>query len=288
MATLRRLVGALVALVVLGLPSASGASPSPPGRAIHGYGGHLAGDGERWLGWQTADGRLRFRDAVTEETTTLDRPPGCELVDVGGAQALLGCAADVDPYTDRDAVVLSIADGSLHRPAGVQWPAEYTSTQTVALTGVGRHGVWGYGQGFKGYFEFALNWRTGEMPSGPSHHDAVDLDDPRVVVPLCAPVGRKLGDEVGYTPPWVIKRRPRTILVAHCGRTRQDVIHCSGSCGPASPGRGILTWTDDRGTHVRDLRTGRTRRFARWPFVEHAGRTIVLTRQRGGARILRF
>jgi hypothetical protein len=278
---------ALAFLLVLAVFPAGAAAA--PGRSLGRVAAPLIGDGTHWVGWQSGHDVVTL-DAATGETTTFARPAGCDFADLGGGELLFSCPG-ATPAEAALPVLVHIADGTLHLPAAVETLLALgdLSDGPTSVFRVGRHGLAGSAYSFDGGYTFSFGWRTGSFVSGPRADQVVDLDDARLVRPLCAPLGHKRDDVTDYERPWLVKARAHRILLAHCARRAQETIRCAGLCRDAVLGDRILTWTDERGGHARDLRSGRRWTFKGSTAVAHAGRDVVLARRLpGAARLLRL
>jgi hypothetical protein len=276
-------------LLVLVLAVFPASAVAAPGRPLGRVAAPLIGDGTHWIGWRTGGG-VSALDVTNGETTTFARPAGCDFTDLGGGELLFDCPGATRAVAALP-ILVHIADGTLHLPAHLDRLLGISELPDSPpfVSAIGRYGLRGGATGFKGGFTFVFDWRTGSLVDAPNATHVVDLDDPRILRPLCAPLGHKGADVPDYERPWLVKQRWHRILVARCGRRAQQTIRCSGFCGEAVLGDRILTWTDDRGAYARDLRTGRRWRFRGYTTAVHAGRTIVIARRLPGpARIMRL
>jgi hypothetical protein len=227
-------------------------------------------------------------DATSAETTTFASPAGCDFAALGGGQALFACAA-ASPGRSATPSLLSLVDGILHLPAGTELLTAPADGGLQYLDAVGRQGLAGDGQGYKGSYPIVFDWHRGTYAYGPTDRQVVDLDHDPIVRPLCAPLGHKRADRTVYAPPYLVKGRYHRILIARCGVHAQQQIRCARLCGTPSVGAGILTWTDARGVHARALRSGRSWRFPGYRISAQAGRTLLLApRLPGPGRVVRL
>jgi hypothetical protein len=278
----------LLALALATVPSLAAAAP---GRPLGHIGGPLSGDGTQWIEWQ-GGGRTHVYDAATGETISYAAPDGCPFRAIGGGELLFVCPVAAGSLDPQLPLIVDLPGGDLHLPAAIERISvtALNAADQPSVVDIGRYGLAGWAPGFKGSFRFILSWRSAAPASHPvDAHHIVDLDDPGLVRPLCAPLGYKRRDATAYAPPWLIKSRgAREILIAHCGRTAQRTIRCAGYCGAASLGAGVLAWRDGAGVHALELRGGRRRTFAGYEQFAQAGRTLVIARKAPGpARVVR-
>ncbi|HEX4692401.1 MAG TPA: hypothetical protein VH276_17015 [Solirubrobacteraceae bacterium] len=271
-------IATLVLALAATVPPAG--ADAAPGRSAGRLAGPPLGDGSRWIGWRGGGG-VHVLDATTDETTTFASPAGCDFTALGGGQALFTCAAAA-PGRSATPVLLSLTDGILHLPAGAELLTAPADAGVQDVYAVGRQGLAGGGQGFKGGYRFFFDWHRGAYAYGPTDREVIDLDHDPIVRPLCAPLGHKRADRTVYAPPYLVKGRYHRILIARCGVHAQRQIRCVGFCGTPSVGAGILTWTDARGVHARTLRGGRSWRFPGYRIRAQAGRTLLLARRLPG------
>jgi hypothetical protein len=106
-----------------------------------------------------------------------------------------------------------------------------------------------------------LDWRTGRLVTDPAAgaRTVFDLDDPRLSVPLCTPLRRRVEPYEGVGPdsivPYVYEGgwlfepfsfpQHRPVVIRRCGRHRRLVLHaCRHRCGSATMGAGYVSWFD--------------------------------------------
>ena len=256
-------------------------------------------DGDRWVAWDDPSRpRTTVRDDVRGRTRSVERPPGCSSVLIGGGNLLWACRGDD--------VVLDLRSGARRAVPAPPEPPPYGGSYGYAR--IGRR--WLERSFFDYHVEGTLHYvdlQTGERRDGPSGRpspddvaasprEVVDLDEPDLASPLCRPLSRRRQDDFEVTPsflPYFFDGRMgaevgyQRIAIQRCGERRRRVLRpdCQGDCDLsfgarrvvfvrrfADAGRaGSLGVYDDRTGRVRCLRTRLTSGFG------HTRRRLWLT-----------
>ena len=257
-------------------------------------------DGDRYLLSSRSGREVRVLDAETDAVRVLVAP-GQECHATGASVGLLlwTCGSH-DPDTLVEGFVTDLGTGvNFPLPTVPRSAYPGAAPDTAQYQGLGERwaAVSGYSYHADSTFYVHLERGTVRSYASATRRQVVDLDQPRLVRRLCAPLRRPLvPDFIDLSPgslatagPWAaavhyqegdgdLDGRVRLILQG-CGRRPLTLADCKRSgCANVVLDERIVAWTEarDRRTtlRVRDLRTGRT--------AGHAFRTgeLALVRRR--------
>ena len=224
-----------------------------------------------WWPQQVVDERAGRRYSVTPPTVPpgpgFQTPPICQFYAVAGGSVLWSCPFGQPPY-----LLTELATGVTRAVPGWQ-KLERSLARfqgdladlSISVRGFGRR--WLHVQANVGWHldlvaNRWLDWHTGTLlqaePGGRRY--VIDLDDPRLAVPLCPPLRRRIERFEGNGPdlvlPYVYERgwlfnagysaQLHAIKIRRCGHRRPLVVHrCRYVCTGASFGAGYLSWLDE-------------------------------------------
>lgn len=251
-------------------------------------------DGDRYAALMLSRGPNRIVDAASGATWELPEPAyGCRVAGVAAGHVLWDC--DVP-------LLQELATGTLRELPGWDTYLQWRENEPLGvdrwtdLTGFGDRwvkadllcphcpAIWSY-----------IDWHTGALVARVDERAkrVVDLDEPELDVPLCAPLVRKRHASPERPPfrpasferPWLLRDLSSTsrVLELHrCGRHKPLVAaRCKrGGCRSPQLGGGYLTWRDgfDVGAYrvARRRRTlvGRLPRKASGAVIAHTRRTV--------------
>ena len=278
--SLRTLVRPLWLMAVLVVAWSAPAEAKPRFKALGESFGPVVTDGVRWAAYQPIRGQTRVIDTRERVAYTVLTPPDCQrpfavggdIAAIGGGQLMWQCV----PGGRNRPRLLDLEARVVHDPA----PAVGENTLTDPylsddpLLGVGsqwieRNYLTGTG---KVYVRVYVNWRTGAVRTNPgTEREAVNLDDPGLVQPLCAPLRRRFLDD----PPTVFWEpftyNGRYGLSLPLGGGRVVLQRCNarpktlGARTDARLAGGLVTWTDQRGFHAYAPTTRKRKDFDSLP-----------------------
>ena len=224
---------------------------------------------QMWWPTSVFDERAGRRYTVSPPTVPpapgFQTPPICRFYAVAAGSVLWSCPSGEPPYllTELATGVTRAVPGWHKLERSLSRFEDEPEVLGPALRGFGRR--WLHVQLIGGHALLAnrwLDWRAGTLvknePGGA--RDVIDLDDPRLAVPLCEPLRRRTersdGSGVDIVIPYVYEHgwlfnpldsgQRRAIRIGRCGRRRPVVLHrCRHICGGATFGAGYVTWLDE-------------------------------------------
>ena len=259
--------GAVVAVLA---PSASaGAAPVSPFREVAVVEGavNIGSDGVRFA-WATDERQkvLRVFDTLRGRNFQLEAPrPECIFGSIGRGLAVWSCSP---PET---MLLTSLSTGHTRKPVGIERIEREAAVADIFCMSrsIGRHwleytcrGTFGPGGDI-----YWLNHRTGRITGGVELEDDlfspdapfVDLDDPDLFRPYCAP----LGWPHYYRPPYLEYAPPLAVVgldgstfqeisLHRCGKKRAEILgQCAiRVCRTPQLGSRYVTWGEDRGVYA--------------------------------------
>jgi hypothetical protein len=228
---------------------------------------------QAWWPREVLDERSGRRYTVTAPTSPpapgFQAPSLCLFQDVAGGSVLWSCPSGEPRYllTELATGIVRAVPGweELERSLSEFEPTPSGGHADVAVVDFGRRWLHVQASDLGGGNALLANrwldWRTGTLvrhrPGG--SHRVIDLDDPRLAVPLCAPLRRRIEPFEDYGPdvvlPYVYERpwlfspvdppQRHAIKIRRCARRRPLILHrCRHTCGPVNFGAGYVTWID--------------------------------------------